>query len=88
METLIRRIPEKVTRTDLTDQLDTSINETRKLCAKFNVDSSKCPQPERHGFVNVPNQRPLIQMQSKIEEEWENFRIIQQLRECKELRKS
>ena len=55
METLIRRIPEKETRTDLTDQLDTSINETRKLCAKFNVDSSKCPQPERHGFVNAPN---------------------------------
>ena len=39
MESLIKRISDKETRMDLTDQLDDSINDTRKLCAKFNIDS-------------------------------------------------
>jgi len=43
MESLIKKIPDKETRTNLTDQLDTSINETRQLCAKFNVNSTRCP---------------------------------------------
>jgi hypothetical protein len=62
METLIRRIPDKETRTDLTKQLNNSIGETRQLCAKFNVDSAKCPQPERHGVIHLPKEKPPIQL--------------------------